>query len=74
MTHKQLEGFYDSHIGGGSTFCTDSHKSYIKFARNLGLEHKRIKSDKHKEGKYRRFESKSTNTSIVFREEDEIIH
>ena len=52
MTHKELERLYKGHIGEGSILCTDSHKSYIKFATDFDLEHKRIKTGKHKEGIY----------------------
>ncbi len=52
MTHKQLEGFYGGHVGDSSIFCTDSHKSYIKFTQNLGLDHKRVKTGHYKEGLY----------------------
>lgn len=33
-------------------FCTDSHKSYIQFGQNLGIELQQIKRGKHKEGIY----------------------
>lgn len=52
MTHKELERLYKGHIGESSILCTDSHKSYIKFATDLNLDHKRIKTGKHKEGIY----------------------
>ena len=52
MTHKELERLYKGHIGEGSILCTDSHKSYIKFATDFNLDHKRIKTGKHKEGTY----------------------
>ena len=52
MTHKELERLYKGHIGENSILCTDSHKSYIKFATDFNLEHKRIKTGKHKEGIY----------------------
>ena len=52
MTHKELESFIKGHIGENSILCTDSHKSYIKFATDFNLEHKRIKTGKHKEGIY----------------------
>ncbi|MDU3724500.1 MAG: IS1595 family transposase, partial [Clostridium celatum] len=32
--------------------CTDSNKSYIQFAEDMELEHKRIKRGKHKEDIY----------------------
>lgn len=49
MTHKELERLYKGHIGEISILCIDSHKSYIKFATDFNLDHKRIKTDKHKE-------------------------
>lgn len=49
MTHTELSKFYDGHVEENSIFCTDSHKSYIKFAQDLGLDHKRIKAGHHKE-------------------------
>ncbi len=52
MTHKELERLYKGRIGDSSILCTDSHKSYIKFATDFNLEHKRIKTGKHKEGIY----------------------
>lgn len=52
--HKILEAI-KLYMGFGSVedssiFCTDSHKSYIKFAQDSGLDHKRIKTGHHKEG------------------------
>lgn len=35
-----------------SIFCTDSHKRYIQFAQNIGIELHQIKRGKHKEGIY----------------------
>lgn len=52
MTHDELDRLYTGHIGDDSILCTDSHKSYVKFANKLSLEHKRIQSGKHKEGLY----------------------
>lgn len=52
MTSKELEKLYSGHIGEDTIFCTDSHKSYMQFAINMGLEHKRIKRGKHKEDIY----------------------
>ena len=52
MTHNELERLYKGHIGESSILCTDSHKSYIKFAIDFNLDHKRIKTGKHKEGIY----------------------
>jgi hypothetical protein len=52
MTHKELERLYSGRIGHNTILCTDSHKSYVKFAINFSLEHKRIPRGKHKEGLY----------------------
>ena len=52
MTHKELENLYKGHIGENSILCTDSHKSYIRFATDFNLDHKRIKTGKHKEDIY----------------------
>ncbi|MCY6354809.1 IS1595 family transposase [Clostridium sp. ZS2-4] len=52
MTHKELKKLYDGHIGESSILCTDSHKSYIQFAKDFDLDHKRIKRGRHKEGVY----------------------
>jgi len=47
ITSKELEELYDGHIGSDSIICTDSHKSYMQFAMELSLDHKRIKRGKH---------------------------
>lgn len=52
ITSNELETLYEGHIGHDSILCTDSHKSYMQFANDLSLEHKRIKRGKHKEGLY----------------------
>lgn len=52
MTSVDLKKLYDGRIGQSSILCTDSHKSYNKFARDLSLDHKRIPSGKHKEAVY----------------------
>lgn len=52
MTYAELERLYRGHIGENSILCTDSHKSYIRFAEDLALDHKRIKRGRHKEGIY----------------------
>lgn len=53
--HKLLEAL-TNYIGIGNVsgvveddaiFCTDSHRSYIKFAQNLGIELHQIKSRSH---------------------------
>ena len=52
MTYKELENLYKGHIGENSILCTDSHKSYIRFATDFNLDHKRIKTGKYKEDIY----------------------
>ena len=52
MTYKELENLYKGNIGENSILCTDSHKSYIRFATDFNLDHKRIKTGKHKEDIY----------------------
>lgn len=52
VSSKQLESFYDGHIENGSTFCTDSHKSYIHFTQSLGIDHQRVQSGRYKVGSY----------------------
>ena len=52
MSYKELENLYKGHIGEKSILCTDNHKSYIRFATDFNLDHKRIKTGKHKEDIY----------------------
>ncbi|MDB1956416.1 IS1595 family transposase [Clostridium tertium] len=52
MTSEELKRLYGNRIGEESILCTDSHKSYMQFAIDLSLEHKRIKRGKHKEDIY----------------------
>lgn len=52
VSANELEQLYQAHIGDESIICTDSHKSYIQFAKDLHLDHKRIPRGKHKEGIY----------------------
>lgn len=52
MTSDELKNLYTNRIGEGSILCTDSHKSYIQFAEDMELEHKRIKRGKHTEDIY----------------------
>ncbi|WBW97504.1 IS1595 family transposase [Oceanirhabdus sp. W0125-5] len=47
-----LKKLYDNRIQKDSIFCTDSHKSYIRFAADLNLNHIRIKRGRRKEGIY----------------------
>lgn len=51
MAHQELEMPYYGRIGDNSILCTDSHKSYVQFANDFSLDHKRIKREKHKEKK-----------------------
>ena len=52
MKHTDLERLFKGRIEDESILCTDSHKSYIRFAQNSGVELQQIKSGKHKEGIY----------------------
>lgn len=58
MTNKgriktaDLERLYKGRLDPDALICTDSHKSYITFAKNNVAEHIRIASDKHKNGVY----------------------
>lgn len=49
---KDLARLYKSRIDENSIICTDSHRSYTRFAKDLGLDHKQIKSGHHKNGIY----------------------
>jgi ISXO2 transposase-like protein len=52
MKHTDLERLFNDRIEGEAILCTDSHKSYIRYAQNLGVELQQIKRGKHKEGIY----------------------
>jgi len=52
MTHQELGRLYSGRIGDNSILCTDSHKSYMQFAIDMNLDHKKIKRGKHREGLY----------------------
>jgi len=52
MKHTDLERLFRDRIDDELIFCTDSHKSYIKFAQNLDIELQQIKCGKHKGGIY----------------------
>ena len=52
VTANELGHLYSNRIGKHSILCTDSHKSYIQFATDMELEHKRIKRGRHKEDIY----------------------
>ena len=47
-SHKRGVKGSRNHKEEKSTLCTDSHKSYIKFAHNLGIELQQVKRGKHK--------------------------
>lgn len=47
-----LERLFRDRIEDEAILCTHSHKSYIQFPQNLGIELQQIKSGKHKEGIY----------------------
>ena len=49
VTANELERLYSNRIGEHSILCTDSNKSYIQFAIDMNLDHKRIKRGRHKE-------------------------
>jgi len=42
ISHDKLTNFYNGLVAAGSVLCTDCHMSYVKFAENLELKHKRI--------------------------------
>ena len=42
MKHTDLEWIFGDRIDDKAIFYTDSHKSYIKFAQNLGIELQQI--------------------------------
>ena len=48
MKSSDLNRVLEGHIEKESILCTDSHKSYIQFVKDFGLEHKRIESGKRK--------------------------
>ncbi len=52
LTTKQTEKVLGNKIEEDSILVTDSHKSYIQFAKNHNLQHKRIANGKHKNGEY----------------------
>lgn len=49
---NDLERLYVGRLDGDSVICTDSHKSYIKFAEDNTSEHIMIATGKHKNGIY----------------------
>jgi len=52
MKHSDLERLFDGKIDDDSILCTDSHKSFISFAKNMEVELHQIPRGKHKEGIY----------------------
>lgn len=52
VTYADLERLYEGRIDPNSIICTDSHKSYIQFAKDLELDHKRIARGHYKNGIY----------------------
>ena len=52
LTTQQTEDVLGNKIEEDSILVTDSHKSYIQFAKNHNLQHKRIARGKHKNGEY----------------------
>lgn len=50
IKYNDLEKLFTGRIENNSILYTDSHKSYIKFAVDFGLEHYRIKRGRHIEG------------------------
>ena len=55
MTSKELERLYGNRIGEHSILCTDSNKSYIQFAIEMKLEHKKIKRGRNKHKRFYNF-------------------
>ncbi len=52
MKHTDLERLFKDRIEDEAILCTDSHKSYIRFAQNLDIELQQIERGKHKKGIY----------------------
>lgn len=52
IRHTDLERLFSNRIDDDSIICSDSHRSYIRFAGNLGVELHQIRPGKHKEGVY----------------------
>lgn len=52
IKHTDLERLFRNRIEDDSILCTDSLKSYTKFANDLGIEIHQVKAGKHKEGVY----------------------
>lgn len=45
---NELDKLFEGRIGEGSILCTDTHKSYPRFAKEHHLDHKQIKRGTHK--------------------------
>jgi hypothetical protein len=43
MTHQELGRLNSGRIEDNSILCTDSHKSYMQFAIDMPLDHKKLK-------------------------------
>ena len=52
VTYTALERLYVGRIDSDSIICTDSYKSYIQFAKNLELNHKKIARGHYKNDIY----------------------
>ena len=52
VTYNALERLYEWRINHNSIICTDSHKSYIQFAKDLELDHKKIARGHYKNDIY----------------------
>lgn len=52
MTSKELDRLYKDKMYKSSILCTDSHKSYIQFAKDMELAHIQIERGKHKKDIY----------------------
>ncbi|MDB8458133.1 MAG: IS1595 family transposase [Turicibacter sanguinis] len=48
MKTSDLSRALQGHIESNSILCTDSHKSYIQFVKDFGLQHKQIESGKYR--------------------------
>lgn len=52
MISDEFKRLYSNRTGEESILCTDNHKSYMQFAADMELEHKKIKRGRHKEDIY----------------------
>ena len=48
MKSSDLNRALQGHLESNSILCTDSHKSYIQFVKDFGLQHKQIESGKYR--------------------------